>query len=437
MEKKFDEKKATEQQKTIYQLSEQIVHAQRPIRVLDALKWTPEIKKYFFDHSFKKLPPVDADYYRQNNPLRFDPEKKQEEFHNIERNIRRQLGQFSGVGKIMARMCREYIKLIGLLSKRGTPEFTEISQELYGSSEEVFYVGAPTLNDLAGAMTEILGTIKEKAQTKDDEKKYTSEETVEILNERLQIYFNDPKDKARVKLSDGILADSSAGAEFIKVRKGAMFSDREIRALEVHEGWVHLGTTLNGLEQPFCTFLSKGPPSSTQTQEGLATVMEIFNFTSYPGRVIRLTDRITAINMAENGADFIDIFRFFLNRGHDEEQSYANSVRVFRGSLPNAGPFTKDLTYSRGFVFTYNYIKLAIKAGLIQQLPLLFLGKVTLEDISILNGLIQEGIAIPPKHVPPQFRDLAALSAWMSYTIFLNKLNLEKVAADYKQILLD
>lgn len=437
MEKKIDMEKATDQQKIIYELSEEIIKAQRPIRVLDSLKWTPEIKKDFFDHSFEKLPPVDAEYYREKNPLTFDPEKKQEEFHNIERNVRRQLGQFSGVGKIMTRMCREYIKLVELLIKRGTHEFTEISQELYGSSADVFYAGAPTLNDLASSMTEILATIGDKVKTQDDEKKYTSEEAVEILNERLKKYFDDPEDKVRVKLSDGILADSSAGAEYIKIRKDARFSDREIRALEVHEGWVHLGTTLNGLEQPYCTFLSKGPPSSTQTQEGLATVMEIFNFTSYPGRVIRLTDRITAINMAENGADFIEVFQFFLNRGHDEEQSYANSVRVFRGSLPNAGPFTKDLTYTRGFVFTYNYIKLAIKEGLIQQLPLLFLGKVTLEDIHILNDLIQEGVAVYPKHVPPQFRDLAALSAWMSYTIFLNKLNLTKVEADYKQILLD
>ena len=54
----------------------------------------------------------------------------------------------------------------------------------------------------------------------------------------------------------------------------------DLRLLEVHEGWVHLGTTLNGQSQPVCTFLSKGPPSSTLTQEGLAVLTEVFAFAS-------------------------------------------------------------------------------------------------------------------------------------------------------------
>ncbi len=67
---------------------------------------------------------------------------------------------------------------------------------------------------------------------------------------------------------------------------------------------MHLGTTLNGLAQPVCTFLSKGPPSSTITQEGLGIIAEVFTFASYPGRVKRLTNRITAVGMAEEGANF-------------------------------------------------------------------------------------------------------------------------------------
>ena len=55
----------------------------------------------------------------------------------------------------------------------------------------------------------------------------------------------------------------------------SQFSERDLQVLEVHEGWVHVGTTLNGMNQPVCTFLSKGPPSSTITQEGLAILMEV------------------------------------------------------------------------------------------------------------------------------------------------------------------
>ena len=97
-------------------------------------------------------------------------------------------------------------------------------------------------------------------------------------------YFHE-QGAVRVRLSDGIVADSAAGSDYIKIRSDARFTEREVRLLEVHEGWVHLGTTLSGQNQPVCTFLSKGPPSSTITQEGLAVLMEILAFASHPGRV--------------------------------------------------------------------------------------------------------------------------------------------------------
>jgi uncharacterized protein (TIGR02421 family) len=423
-------------QKIIRDISDHIVRAQQPIRILDAIKWGPEVQKEFIEHKCKKLPKVDVEYYKKNT-LPYDPEGKKEEFYAIERDIRSQLGQFSAVGLIMTRMCREYREVVRMIQARGTPEFSKISQELYGSAEDAFYAGAPTLKDLALMMTETLEHIQTKITTSADEKRFSAKEAVKILNERLQNYFGDSQEQVRVKLSDGILADAAAGAEFIKIRSSATFSERDLRALEVHEGWVHLGTTLNGMDQPICTFLSKGPPSSIQTQEGLATVIEIFTFSSSPGRVRRLTDRILAVDIAEQGGNFLDVFKFYRDRGHSESQSYHDTLRVFRGSTPDSGPFTKDLAYTRGFVFIYNYIRLAIQRGLWSHIPLLFVGKTTLEDLHILQDLHKEGTVVTPKYLPPQFKDPAALSSWMSYTLFLNKLNLQEMAAEYKQILHD
>ncbi len=426
----------TDYQSIIHELSERIVAAQKPIRILDALKWDEEIQAHFFKHKFKKLPHVTTAYYLEKNPLQFDPYKKIEEFHEIERSIRKQLGQYSGVGSIMRRMCREYSRVVELLLVRGTPKFTEISQELYGSSEDAFHVGAPTLKDLAKLVSDTLANIKDQVVTEADIEKYSSEETVNILRTRLANYFTDRQQNVNVELSDGILADASAGAEKIKIHGGLNFSEREIKTFEVHEGWVHLGTTLNGLAQPVCTFLSKGPPSSTITQEGLAIITEVFTFASYPGRLKRLTNRITGVNMAEEGANFLDVFNFYRGQGLDEDDSYQSTIRVFRGSVPDGGPFTKDLSYSKGFILIYNYIRLAVQRGLVSQIPVLFMGKTTLEDVHILSDLIEEEIAIPPKYIPPQFRDLAALSAWMCYSLFLNRLDLQQLATDFKAILL-
>lgn len=423
-----------EYEQVVRELSIRLVTAQKPIRILDALKWDASIEEAFFKHKGKKLPHVDRNYYENKNPLAFDPVKKIEEFHELDRSIRRKLGQYSGVGSIMQRMCYEYSRVVAMLAARGTPQFTEISQQLYGSSEDVFHVGAPTLKDLATLVSTTLGKIKDKVNTDADERIYTSEDAVKILSERLGTYFAD-RDNIRVELSDGIIADAAAGAERIKIHEGMKFSAREIRTFEIHEGWVHLGTTLNGMAQPICTFLSKGPPSSTVTQEGLAIITEIFTFSSYPGRVKRLTNRISAVSMAEEGANFLDVFSFYREQGMSEDDSYQSTVRVFRGSVPDGGPYTKDLSYSKGFILIYNFMRLAVQRGLVKRIPLLFVGKTTLEDLHILSDLQDEGIITPPRYVPPQFADLAAVSAWMVYSLFLNQLDLRRLALDFKGIL--
>lgn len=427
----------TPYEKMIRELSDRIVVAQKPIRILNSLKWDAEIQEFFFKNKFKKLPPIDASYYLKNN-LNFDPQQKTEEFYSIERDIRRKLGQFSSIGGIMQRMCREYREVIRMLLARGTSDFSKISQDLYGSSEDAFYAGAPTLQDLATLVSDTLSRLRRTEIDDKEIKKFTSQEAVKILSDRLGKYFSDKDTKekiVRVTMSDDIIADAAAGAETIRLRRGSHFSERDLRVFEVHEGWVHVGTTLNGLAQPVCTFLSKGPPSSTVNQEGLAIIMEIFTFSSYPHRVQRLTDRITAIHMAEQGANFIEVFNFFRDQGLSETESYTNTRRVFRGSTPTDGPFTKDLAYSKGFVLIYNYIRLAVQKGLQEYIPLLFLGKTTLEDLHIYADHVEAGVITPPKFLPPQFKDLAALSAWMSYSLFLNKLSLEKLTADYKMFL--
>jgi hypothetical protein len=100
-------------------LSDRIVEAQTPIRVLDAVKWDDSVRAEFLKHKGRQLPAVDRAYY-QNRPLAFDASAKKLEFQNIERDVTRQLGQFNPVGQIMRRMCREYRMVIRMLEARGT-----------------------------------------------------------------------------------------------------------------------------------------------------------------------------------------------------------------------------------------------------------------------------------------------------------------------------
>jgi uncharacterized protein (TIGR02421 family) len=411
-------------------LSERVVEAQRPIRILDAIKWDEDVERAFFEKGCRELPLVTRDYYNVR-PLPFDAEQKLHEFHTIERDIRRQLGEFNAPGQIMARMCEEYREVVHLLTHRGTRAFAEISERLYGSASDSFHAGDPNLADLGHMLSDILDNLSHETIFAEEESSLDAAQTVEALSGRLRDYFCEPE-AVRVKLSDGIVADAAAGSDYIKVRGDARFTPREVRLLEVHEGWVHLGTTINGQHQPICTFLSKGPPSSTITQEGLAVITEIFAFASHPARVRRLTNRIEGVALAESGANFLEVYRYFLGEGYDPRESYQHTMRIFRGSLPeNCGPFTKDLCYSKGFVLIYNYIRLAVSRGMVRRVPLLFCGKTNLADIKTLSQLVDEGLVAPPRFVPPQFADLHALSAWMCYANFLNRLSLKRIEEDY------
>ena len=421
-------------QNIVRTLSDRIVHAQTPIRVLDAIKWDDSVRQGFLKHKGKAMPEVDRAYY-ESRPLAFDSSAKKLEFQNIERDITRQLGQFNPVGQIMRRMCKEYRMVIRMLEARGTADFGLISQELYGAASDAFHAGDPTLSDLGLMLSDYLNKIDDRGDLKDEPKTLTAKDAVAMLQSRLSAVFGEGDDTIRVFESDGIVADAAAGADYIKVRADAMFNERDVRALEVHEGLVHVGTTLNGQNQPICTFLAKGPPSSTVTQEGLAILMEVIAFASYPTRLRKLTNRTRAIHMAEEGADFLKVYHFYREQGYGMAESYGNASRVFRGSSPDGLPFTKDLSYLKGFIMIYNYIQLAVRKGKLEQIPLLFCGKTTLEDMRTLRQLVDEGLVAPPKYLPPQFRDLNALSAWMCFSNFLNHLSLDRIEADYANIL--
>ena len=50
-------------QETLRSLSDRIVEAQRPIRILDAIKWDGGVQEAFFRGGFREQPPVDLFWY--------------------------------------------------------------------------------------------------------------------------------------------------------------------------------------------------------------------------------------------------------------------------------------------------------------------------------------------------------------------------------------
>jgi uncharacterized protein (TIGR02421 family) len=421
-------------QATVRQLSDRIVAAQVPIRILDAIKWDEGVQRAFFADGCRNQPKVDAEYYARS-PLKYDLQALRKTFQEIEASLVAKLGRADAAGNIMRRMCREYRQVLEMLAARGTPAFAKISQALYGSSADTFHVGGPTVADLGALLDRSLRNIDEQVFLEKSPKNLSTTAAVALLQQRLDNVFTDPAARVRVIESDGIVADAAAGSDYIKLRTKTFFSERDLRGLEAHEGWVHVGTTLNGRLQPVCTFLSKGTPSDTVTQEGLAVFIEIVSFNSHPARLRRIADRIRAIELAEQGASFLDIFTLLCGEGRTAEEAYAAAARIFRGSTPKGGPFTKDLAYSKGFVQVYNFIRLAVRRGCLDRIPLLFCGKLAIEDMGTLAQLAESGLVRNPKYLPPPLVDLNALTAWMAYSNFLNQLDLIQIDADLAPIL--
>ena len=60
--------------------------------------------------------------------------------------------------------------------------------------------------------------------------------------------------------------------------------------------------------------------------------------------------------------------------------------------IGGGGPFTKDISYCKGFIMIYNFLRTAIRFGRPELIPFLFAGKVTLEDLPVLCRKQREGV---------------------------------------------
>ncbi len=410
--------------------SQRVVDAQRPIRILNAIKLNSGVTDAIIAAKLKEFPRLDAEFYKKL-PLGFDPNAKRDELKTLRADIIRELGERDDLGVLLIKIVDQYILVVQMLESRGTQKFYDCSRQLYGSPKDNFIEDKNSIVDMSRMLYQTLSGVD--SSLPDFPEDLPAEEVVRQLNLRFAEYFGEGEVLA--KLSDDIVADAAAGGDVVKVRGGAMFAQREIEIYEVHEGWVHVGTTINGRAQPVCKFLSIGPPRCSSTQEGLAVIMEIFTFRSYPKRARQTNDRIICIDKAEDGANLFDVVEYFRTEGYSERECVTNALRVFRGGVVTGGaPFTKDISYCKGFVENYNFFRTAIRAGKPDLIPYVFAGKLHVDDVPLLYQKHREGLVEFPKHLPFQFRDLNGLAVWMSFSSFFNRVDLANVQAHYNRL---
>lgn len=414
-------------------LSNRLIEIQRPIQILDSIKWPNEFRDAFFASRASILPSADLSFYHRR-PLPFNLCACALALDDLRQECRRKLGKHDALGMILQDTIDQYKRVIALLDSRGTPDFLHHSQALYGSARQDLR-GDDNINllDMAERLCAIFSLPAAKHLSRTHTKEFSAEHAVARLTGRLETYFE--PGAVRVVLDDGIVSDASAGGDKIKINRQAVFSQLDLQVLEVHEGWVHVGTTLNGRAQPWATWLSIGSPRITAIQEGLAVLIETLTFSSFPNRARRLSDRIVAVDMAEQGADFIEVYRHFVDRNISPQDSYTIAQRVFRGGMVQGGAcFTKDLSYVRGFMELINFIRSAILEGVPEILPMLFVGKVTLDDVPVLYEHHLDGLISPPRYQPSMFGDLNGLYVWFGFSSGLALIDIESVQTHFREL---
>jgi hypothetical protein len=149
--------------------------------------------------------------------------------------------------------------------------------------------------------------------------------------------------------------------------------------------------------------------------------MEIVSGRSHIRRALKLNDRILAVDKAEDGASFLDVHEFYRTEGYSEEECFSNARRVFRGGVMEGGaPFTKDVCYGKGLALTWLFLQDAVQTGRLDRLALLFVGKLSLDDIPMIERRTADGTIRRPVFLPPFIRDLHGLAAQIAFGSLLS-----------------
>ena len=403
--------------------------AEKPVRVLRAVAWGPEVAEAFFAAGEKELPKV------VYTPLDAAP------VHEALKAARALIdgGPEDSRGPVQAWLLR-IADVIGtgadMLAGIGTKEFHRQSVKLYGSPQTDLLNCDVHPLDLARMLDYVLGSFHNLEINLDakTEAATTSEELALRMAKVLARHFGEAAPK--IEIVDHLSSNALAGARYIRIRRDAVFSDRDLAQLVQHEAFVHIATSLNGAAQSAFPILGAGHPGTTRTQEGLAVFAELISGAMDPSRLLRLADRVLAIQMSMDGADFLELYRFFGERTHNKFSAFENARRVTRGGLvEGGGPFTKDSVYLEGLVRVHNFLRIAVQETRVDCIRLLFAGKMDIDDMPAITTLAAHGLCTFPRFLPPWARDLRFVLSYIAYSSFLNRMNLERVRDHYKTML--
>lgn len=394
----------------------------KPMRVLSALAWPATVREDFLAGGARHLP--EPEYA----PV--DPAPTLEGLAGARALLR----PGHVVDDWLGREADAIESTVRMLGSRGTPEFFEHSRALYGVPDQPLRFDPTTPLGLARRVHDALAELHQAELVAPVIRSRTGEQVAAFIHGEVQEHFGDAAPE--VLLVDELSANATATTSRIRIRRDAKFTTKDAAQLLNHEAFIHVGTGLNGRAQTDIPILAIGHPGTTRTQEGLAVYSEYVSGTLGLDRLRRLADRIVGVQLVVDGADFIELYRWFLDRTPNPEQAFESTRRIFRGAPMTGGaPFTKDCSYLSGYLSVTTFIRAAFTAGRADTLALLFSGKLDLFAIPALGELRSRGLVRPATFLPPWASDPGWVLAHLTLNTFMSNIDLAAVSNAMAELL--
>lgn len=401
----------------IEKLDSELVQASKKIRVLKTLEWPMAAEEIFLTG------------WRNGNPklpgVKFERVNLSDTIASLD-SIAIRCNQREPVEKFLADTAQSYADAGRMLTNVGTRDFTRYSAKIYGRPDMVYKLQGMSAVDGANYFLKITDSLLGNTRFPPTVTDISAQDFVGWLKSEVDEFFE--HDTVEVVLDQHMASKALAGATRIRVRGSAVFSKQDKDQLLYHEAFVHTATMLNGRKQPNLKSLGLGAPRTTRTQEGIAVMAELITNSIDITRLRRIALRVLAVKQAMDGADFIEIFKFFLDAGQSEEESVRSAQRIFRGGDMRGGiAFTKDAVYLQGMLEVHTFMRLAIRDNRPGLLRNLFSGRLTMADTLRLDPMFESGWLRPPVYLPTWASDMRKLAAMIAFSTAIAQIDLDKV----------
>jgi uncharacterized protein (TIGR02421 family) len=397
-----------------------LVAAVKGIRLLSSVSWPSSAQEKFLSEWRRgnaALPVID--YTRADNSTA----------RGALDAVHREADPSHPIGEYLRRSAESWRIATELLDAVGTPALTEHSIRLFGRPGHRIPGSEQTNLDAAKHFIELASELDREIVRSEADYCIPADVLRDELQQKLDVFFG--VGLVRVEIDDSLISKAAAGATRIRLRSATCFTEYDRNQLLEHEAYVHTLTALNGRRQPNLASFALNSPRITATQEGLAVFAELMTGSIDIERIKRISLRILAIDKALQGADFIDVFRFFLDAGQSEADSFSSAQRVFRGSpLTGGSAFTKDTVYLHGLLSVHTFFRWALKHQRMQLCRNLFAGKMSLHDVVSLEGEFASGFIAAPTWLPRWVQHANGLAAMLAFSLFANRIRLDHVAAE-------